>query len=102
MREKINIGCGADILDGYINLDYKNQKGVDVICDINNTPWSFKDNTFSESFCSHTLEHVEDLQSTMKEMWRISKPSAKIIIRVPHFSYVLCLYNIHHKRSVGL
>ena len=98
MREKINIGCGAEILDGYINLDYKDQKGVDVIWDINKTPWPFKDNTFSESFCSHTLEHIEDIQSTMKEIWRISKPGAKITIRVPHFSCGVYYRDITHKR----
>ena len=98
MRKKINIGCGADILDGYINLDYHDQKGVDVIWDIKKTPWPFKDNNFSEAFCSHTLEHIKDIQSTMKEIWRISKPGAKIIIRVPHFSCGVYHRDITHKR----
>ena len=96
--KKLNIGCGADIKKGYINLDYIKQPGVDVVYDINKFPWPFKDNTFDKIFCSHTLEHVESVEKVMKEIWRISKPGANIVIRVPHFSCGVYYRDISHRR----
>ena len=95
---KLNLGCGSDIREDYINLDCVKQNGVDVVYDINKYPWPFKDNTFEKVFCSHTLEHVENLIKTMKEIWRISKPNAIIEIRVPHFSCGVYYRDITHKR----
>lgn len=84
--KKLNIGCGEDIKKGYINLDFMNQKGVDVVHDLSEFPWPFKDNEFDEALASHILEHVENFEATLLELKRICKNNAKIKIRVPHFS----------------
>lgn len=97
--KKLNLGSGQDIMKGYINLDYYKLPGVDVVHNINNYPWPFKDNSFEEIFCSHTLEHVDDLIKTMKEIRRICKPNAKVIIRVPHFSCGVTYRDPTHKRG---
>jgi SAM-dependent methyltransferase len=96
--KKLNVGCGADIRKDYVNLDFIKQPGVDVIHDLNKFPWPFKDNTFDEIFCSHTLEHVGDLLEVMKEINRICKKNAKVIIRVPHFSCGVSYRDPTHKR----
>ena len=84
--KKLNLGCGTDIKKGYVNLDSAKLPGVDVIHDINKTPWPFKDNEFDELYCSHVLEHVDDLIKTLNEIKRVCKKNAKIILRLPHFS----------------
>lgn len=95
---KLNLGCGKDIKDGYVNLDSVKLPGVDIIFDINKPHLPFKDNTFEEIYCSHVLEHVNDLAKTMKELKRISKSGGKIIIRVPHFSCGVSYRDPTHKR----
>jgi len=95
---KLNLGSGDDIKKDYVNLDYMKLAGVDVVHDINKFPWPFKDNSFEEVYTSHVLEHVDDLIKTMKEIHRISKDKAKIIIRVPHFSCGVSYRDPTHKR----
>lgn len=96
--KKLNLGCGKDIKEGYVNLDFVKGKGVDVVCDIDHGKLPFSDNTFEEIFCSHVLEHVTDLPKTMKELKKISKNGGKIIIRVPHFSCGVSYRDPTHKR----
>src|SRR3989344_1469117 len=87
--KKLNIGCGPDIRsksEGWVNLDDLKLKGVDVVHSLNKFPYPFKNNEFDEVFCSHILEHVDDLIKVMKELHRITKPNGIIKIHVPHFS----------------
>ena len=83
---RLNIGCGRDIKKGYVNLDRAKLPGVDVVCNINMFPWPFPNNYFDEVYCSHVLEHVEDLVRVMEEISRICKPGAKIKIIGPYFA----------------
>jgi predicted SAM-dependent methyltransferase len=96
--KKLNLGCGQDIKKGYVNLDFIKQSGVDVIHDVNKFPWPFKENEFEEVYCSHVLEHVDDLIKTMKEVHRICAPGARIIVRAPHFSCGVSYRDPTHKR----
>ncbi len=96
--KKLNIGCGNEIKDGYLNVDFVKQPGVDLVVDLEKFPWPFKDNTFEEVYASHVLEHVVDLIKTMKEIHRISKKGAKIVIRGPHFSCGVSYRDPTHKR----
>lgn len=95
---KLNLGCGEDIKEGYINLDFLKLKGVDKVHNLNKFPYPFKDNTFDEVYCSHVLEHLDDFIGVMRELKRICKPGAKIVIRVPHFSCGVSYRDPTHKR----
>jgi SAM-dependent methyltransferase len=98
MTEKLNVGCGDDIKDGWTNLDFVKQSGVNVVHDINKFPWPFKDNTFDEVYCSHILEHVDNFIKVMMEIHRISKKDASIRVRAPHFSCGVSYRDPTHKR----
>jgi SAM-dependent methyltransferase len=98
MNDKLHLGSGSDILSGYVNLDFEKQPGVDVIHDLEQTPWPFEDNTFEEVVTNHTLEHLSDLAPIMKELWRVCKPGAIIRISVPHFSCGVSYRDPTHKQ----
>lgn len=83
---KLNIGAGTDIHPWYINMDIVQLPGIDVIHNLEEVPYPFEDNTFDEIFCSHVLEHVFDLQKTMRELVRICKNGALIKVKVPYVS----------------
>jgi predicted SAM-dependent methyltransferase len=95
---KLNIGCGKDIKEGYINCDYINSEGVDKVFDMNKYPWPFSDNSIDEILCISILEHLDNPEKAIKEMWRISKPNCQITIEVPHFSSWSSWGDITHKR----
>ncbi len=95
---KLNLGCGTEILRGYINIDNVKLDGVDVLHDINKFPYPFDDGTFDEIYCSHILEHVDNLPAVMRELKRICKPGARIKIRGPHFSCGVSYRDPTHKR----
>jgi len=98
---KLNMGCGKDILRGYINLDLRPLPGIDVSHDLNLFVYPFKDNTFSEIYCNNILEHLDDIVHIMEEMHRIEKPKCHIIIRAPHFSSQYAFMDPTHKHYFG-
>jgi predicted SAM-dependent methyltransferase len=83
-QKKLNIGCGKDIREGYINLDVVDYGG-NMIHDINSFPYPFEENTFDEIYASHILEHLDNFHNTVNELYRISKPDARIIVYAPFF-----------------
>ena len=83
--KKLNIGCGTDIREGYINLDCVDLKGVDVLHDIKDLPLPFESNMFDEVICRSILEHA-DPAPLLREIHRILTPGGCVIIVSPHFS----------------
>nr|WP_319540024.1 methyltransferase domain-containing protein [uncultured Methanospirillum sp.] len=84
--EKLNIGCGTDIKDGWINLDGKNLPGVDIVHDLEVFPWPFVDNQFDEIYMKDVLEHLPNTIQTLEEIYRITKLHGKIFIAVPYWN----------------
>jgi hypothetical protein len=83
---KLNIGCGNDYRDGYINLDISPDVGADIISDIREAV-PFRDNTFDEVVVNNVLTQIlksEDFLYVMNELHRITRPSGGILIRVPN------------------
>ncbi|MCR4285721.1 MAG: class I SAM-dependent methyltransferase [Candidatus Kaiserbacteria bacterium] len=83
--QKLNLGCGTDIMEGWVNLDIASLPGVDVVHNIEDLPLPLADNSFDEILCNDILEHV-DYPPVLKEMVRILTPGGVIHIRSPHFS----------------
>lgn len=96
--KKLHIGCGYEILPGYINTDNIPLPGVDQLLDLDQFPYPFEDNTFDEVFSAHVLEHVSDLGKTMEELTRICKPGAAIKVIVPYFANPGTRADYTHKR----
>lgn len=100
-KNKLNLACGKDIKEDYINLDWSKFDGVDVVHDVNKFPWPFKSDTFEEIYCSHILEHVDDMVQAMREIHRISKNGGKVIVFGPHFSCGVSYRDPTHKRTLS-
>lgn len=86
---KLNVGCGRSISPGWINLDSMSVPGVDVIFDLescskNKIP--LPDDSTNEFLLSHVIEHIHNILPMMQELYRVSQPEAKMVIRVPYGS----------------
>ncbi len=85
-KDKLNLGCGANKKEDFINLDWNPITMPDVSHNLNSFPYPFEDNCMSLIEAYHVLEHVVAPFSVMKELHRILKPGGELRIRVPHFS----------------
>lgn len=85
---KLNLGCGAKRLDGWVNVDKYPALGPDVVHDLEVLPWPWADNSVSEVLLAHVLEHLgqqtEIFLGIMAELYRICRPGAVIHVVVPH------------------
>lgn len=88
---KLNLGCGDDIMAGFINVDINNPR-ADVQADITNLP--YEDNTVNEIFSRSVLEHFPQNQTTavLKEWKRVLKPGGKMVTFVPGINYWSRMY----------
>lgn len=78
------MGCGTRKRAGCIGVDIRKVEGVNALADASKLP--FKDDSFDSVFLSHIVEHILDLVSFMKEVWRVCKNHATIYIWTPHFT----------------
>jgi len=83
---KLNLGCGRDYMEGYLNCDWSKEVGADKIVDLSKFPLPFKDNSVEEIVINHVLEHFHEPIKFFGEFYRICKKNAIIKIRVPYFS----------------
>jgi len=82
--KKLNIGCGRDILQDYINIDYRELPGVDVVASVDKLP--FKNNTVQEIYLSHVLEHFTETRAKnlLLYWFELLIPGGILVIRVPN------------------
>ncbi|MEQ8521460.1 MAG: methyltransferase domain-containing protein [Vicingaceae bacterium] len=77
--------CFYKLFRGMKNLDYTtadlNSPIADVKMDLHHAP--FDDNSFDVIFCNHVLEHVEDDEQCMRELFRMLRPGGFAILKSP-------------------
>ena len=85
---KLNLGCGNNKLDGFVNVDNQAVCSPDMLIDLEVFPWPFENSSIDEIILSHVLEHLgqtnEIYLNIIKEIYRVSKHEASILISVPH------------------
>lgn len=82
---KLNLGCGNDKREGYINCDISPLIKPDRIIDLEKK-LPFKTNSIDEILAYHVLEHINNFIPLMKEIHRICKPKAKIYVKCPFYA----------------
>lgn len=99
--KKLNLGCGADVRNGFVNVDRVKLQGVNIVHDLNKFPWPFKDNEIDYILCDQVLEHLNDIPKCLRELWRISREKGVIQIGVPHYAAPGAWFDLTHKHPFG-
>lgn len=84
----LNVGCGGDYREGWVNLDSHNEDYADVIFDLNDIydkkPLPFDDYTFDKIILYDVLEHLPNPLPILNEIYRVCKNYGIIKIKVPY------------------
>lgn len=98
----IEIGCGTTKQHGAIGIDLLPLENVDFAANIEHGLGFIPDNSVDEIFSAHVLEHIENFDNLIKEIYRILKKDGIAKIIVPHFSNPYFYSDPTHKRFFGL
>ena len=101
---KLNLGCGQNRLEGYINTDREPVVEPDLVMDLEEFPWPFEDDSVDAVVANHVLEHVgaapEVFIGIMQELYRVCRGGATIHIAVPHPRHDFFFDDPTHVRAI--
>lgn len=108
----LNLGCGHRKMDGAVNVDAVCDCHPDVLWDLTDVPWPWKNQSVDGILMHHVLEHIPDWWAAFKECARILKYGGWLEVRVPHHTssdalayrdhyHVFCRYSFHGIRESG-
>lgn len=86
---KLNLGCGHDFKEGYINVDhpdayvFHNNYEIEYH-DLSEFPWPWDDGEAEHIYMKEILEHLPDPVRVMKECKRVLGQGKTVEIIVPH------------------
>ena len=76
----LNLGSGSKRIKEYINVDKYETFKPDIVHDLEQIPYPFKNDSVDNIILSHILEHIgqkpDIYNSIMKELYRICKNNA--------------------------
>jgi len=88
---KLNLGCGFDKRQGWINADSFAACEPDILLDIEQEEWPFEDGRFDHVLLKHVIEHVgkefDVFARIMRNLHRILAPGGLLEIHVPHYRH---------------
>ena len=85
---KIDLGCGEKKQPGFIGIDIRPLKGVDIVYDLEEFPYPLPNECASIIVASHLVEHINPHKGVfinfMNEIWRLMEIGGEFIISAPY------------------
>ncbi len=101
---QLNLGCGTNRIEGFLNVDKFKECEPDLVCDLEVFPWPWSTNSVSAVVMAHALEHMYGSSGAflefMKELYRVCQNGAEILILVPHPRHDDFLNDPTHVRAI--
>lgn len=82
---ELNLGCGRLVHPGAVNVDHVALPGVDVVHDLDVTPWPLPTAHFDQITAAQIFEHLSNPVGFMVECHRVLKPGGLLWLSVPHW-----------------
>ena len=101
---KLNLGCGSDHMEGWLNADKYPAANPDLVLDMERLPWPIEDDAVEEILLKHVLEHVgrdsDTFLGIMKEIYRVCRHGALVRVIVPHPRHMDFITDPTHVRPI--
>lgn len=85
---RLDLGCGENKQPGFVGIDYRKLKGVDIVHNLEQYPYPLPDECASLAVASHVVEHINPHGGVfidfMNEVWRLLKFGGEFIIGTPY------------------
>ena len=95
---RLDLGSGPNPQSGFVAVDRYPLPGVSVVADFEQG-LPFSDSDFDLIYASHSLEHARDLPALMREIYRVAKDRAQIVIVAPYYLTTSNLSNPYHMQA---
>ncbi|MCP3939532.1 MAG: methyltransferase domain-containing protein [Actinomycetia bacterium] len=84
LPDRLNLGCGWDHRDGYLNVDFQDYHNPDLVADVRDLSM-LPSESFVEIIAQDVLEHLErrDTRPALTEWARLLKDGGTVVLRVP-------------------
>lgn len=99
---KVDLGCGTVKREGFVGVDRLPLPGVDIVHDLENVNYPFKDNEVDELWMDQVLEHLRNPVRVVEEIYRICKHGALIHVGVPYFRSMYAVIDPTHVNFFGV
>jgi len=103
-QEKIvlELGGGPRYRPGRINIDIVDLPETDIVADLEQGLPFLPANSVDSIHATSFLEHVQNLELLMSEIYRVLKPGGKLYAFTPHFTNPFYYSDYTHIRPFGL
>ena len=99
----LELGCGQDKrFPDSVAIDLIDRDQVDIVCNLDEGLGFLPDESVDVIYSFHLLEHLNNLDFFMGEIFRVLKKGGKKIGTVPHFSNPYYYSDYTHKTFFGL
>lgn len=90
----LHLGCGPKHMDGWINVDFFDNRNADVVTDLA-APWPWADGSVDKIYSNHVFEHLP-FGHTFSECYRVLIMGGTVRFVVPHANTFVHLFNPTH------
>lgn len=85
----LDVGCGGNKQsENHVGLDIRPLPGVDIVWNMEETPYPIPADSCTSILASHVVEHINPANFGMirvfDEWWRIMKPNGRLMIACPY------------------
>ena len=96
---KLDFGCGQNKREGFIGVDKVKTRETDIVVDLFEFPWPWKDASVQEIHCSHFFEHIPGRLRAqfMNEAYRILAFNGIMTVISPYYSSMRAIQDYTHE-----
>lgn len=83
----LNIGCGSNKIEGYVNIDTEESCKPDLLHDILEKPLPYENGSVDRIVFFHCIEHVRKCyhRALLEDFYRVLREDGQIFISYPNF-----------------